>query len=208
MKTYDAKFHRLGNRNYIQGSTLIDHSLDAIESWNLPVPESISATCRTIINQSGQYILIEDSLANNIKEFVTVFKFTTDGESFQVGLKPSSETELKRVPYDEDKIINGSKIINDSEEIQITYTFENNLYQILIALFKKLLNTIYPPQDGGKWIFYQIKCDHRKLSQSKNSILSINIQNILGGKSAQSKILLNNEKVGTLFFTRTQGNNR
>lgn len=205
MKSYDATFHRLGQRNYVQGSTLIDQFILAMEAWKIEPIDRLEASCRSMINEKGRYELLESPTPEELKLYRSTFKAWVKEEKFIVGLKALDEDFDERVSYDEDAMVSKATLNKQEGSISLNYLFQQDLYQYLIALFKKLLNETHPAADGHKWIFYQTKLEHRKLINIQSKQLTIKIKRVLGQQSAQADILIENEKMGNIFFTQYDG---
>ncbi|ETO92866.1 hypothetical protein [Legionella oakridgensis] len=200
---FHSNFVRLGHRNYVQGSTLVQGLIEAIASWNLGALQHLNMACYSMLNEQGCYELIkhEQMDNNNIKKSATVFKIRCNSVEHLVLLNGTQKEVTTVIPYDEEVLISQHTLLPSEKKITYSWNANHPLMMILIALNKALLHEVLASNVHGKWIFY--KCDlNWHALHSETGTLSLQLGNNLGLQSACSNIYLNETKVGNIFFSR------
>tara|TARA_Y100000588_G_C14140514_1_gene875847 strand:+ start:190 stop:834 length:645 start_codon:yes stop_codon:yes gene_type:complete len=201
---YYSNFFRLGQRNYVQGSTLVQGLLEAIKQWNLGSLNQLKVSCHTMLNEQGCYeLLCEDdpNAAQKTKQCATLFNVNCDGVAYFVILNGTQKEVTTSIPYDEASMVSTHQFDSNEKTIRIKWENQCELLKLLIALNKVLLNKLLPSEKHGKWIFY--KCDLNWQSlHAANGILTLQLKGNLGLQSALSNIYLNDNLLGNIFFSR------
>jgi hypothetical protein len=206
--THQSNFTRLGQRNYVQGSTLVQGLLDALDSWQLGKLEQLKIACHTMLNEQGTYELVlnQDAPAmtdEKIKHSSIVFESRCDGHEYVIVLNGNGKEVDVSIPYNEETLVEGYIFQEPKQTIEITWSQKHPLMQMLIALNKVLLDKTLPSNNHGKWIFYKSDLSWAKL-HCQSGRLALKLRATIGLKSALSDIFLDGENLGNIFFTRPE----
>ena len=99
-----------------------------------------------------------------------------------------------RVPYNEENIIKGAEITD--RKIIHNFPQEGNSIQRIVALNKKLLNSVF---EIHGWILSRINL---KISPLRPHKLSLKLTREIGGRSYQSDIYGDGDLLGKIYFSR------
>lgn len=201
---YKSDFHFLGERSYVQGSTLFEEALKAISFWSINKPKRIKLVVRSIFDSQATLTLCKKN--KNSSEFIRSLdayaSFSLNNEDYIVTFKKSSLLVKNRVSYNEQSVTSGAIIDKAGLYIKTRVKSDNHIMRVLIALFKKYLNEFHPSMLHGKWIFFESELDLLSIKSEMPNFLEIAKVVLIGKKSARGKVYLNSIEVGTISFTR------
>lgn len=119
-------------------------------------------------------------------------------ESIKTGwLVETGDAAVKRYDYDEDKLVSDSEINDSEQSIHISEQRSASTIEVIVALTKKLHNTLYPLSDG-KWLVGQLEF-LGPLPISYKSV-GIKVNRVIKGKFAVSSITIDGDDVGSIRF--------
>jgi len=202
LKKYFSKFVRLGNRQYIQGATLIDGCLDAAENWHLGKIRTMKCEFRDLLNEQGVYYLLDSPSKEFSKSFSAMFVVVTDKGSYQIGLNGNSDGNVPKEEYDEEGLVNTAILDELQKTISIFWCESQSYSRMVVALFKKMLNIMYADDHYSDWRFFQSDTDYVSLLAIESGQLEITLKAYIGNQSAKGQISIDGKRVGTIFFTR------
>ncbi len=205
---YNSTFVRLGQRDYVQGSTLVQGLLDALENWQLGRLEQLKIVCHSMLNEQGTYELAinhstSSATNDNIKNSSIVFESRCDGQDYTIVLNGNGEEVDVSIPYDEEQLVSDHSYNESEETIEVSWSQKHPLMQVLIALNKVLLDKTLPSKSHGKWIFYKSELSWADL-HCQSGTLALKLHATIGLKSALSDVFLDGMKLGNIFFTRPE----
>jgi len=203
LKKYFSQFVRLGNRQYIQGSTLIDGCLDAAENWHLGKIRTMKCEFRALLNEQGVYHLLDSPSKEFAKSFSAMFVVVTDKGLYQIGLNGNFDGNVPQEKYDEEGLVNVAILDRLQKTISIFWCQSQSYSRVVVALFKKMLNIMYADDHYSGWIFFQSDTDYVSLLTIETGKLEITLKAYIANQSAKGQISIDGKRVGTIFFTRT-----
>ena len=203
LNKYFSQFVRLGNRQYIQGSTLIDGCLDAVEDWHLGKIRTMKSEFRDMLNEQGAYYLLDNPSKDFAKSFSAMFVVVTDKGLYQIGLNGNADSNVPQEDYDEEGLVNGAIFDKLQKTISIFWSESQSYSRMVVALFKKMLNIMYDDDRYSKWIFFQSDTDYVSLSTIEEGKLEIKLKAYIANRNAKGQIFIDGKRVGTIFFTRS-----
>lgn len=192
-----------GERNYVHGTDIYDSI-----SMYLERQYSIAAVGRLDLwfhrmssHQMEGYILAKNEPLPPRPCVVCKFEIGATVETLYL-----LETELPircRLPYEEERIVERLKLFEDKKEIQLDESLPFSLIQIIVPLNKVLLQNLFHGVEG-KWVFSRLKLD-RPLPASFNSDVIVSFDRGLGVHLTRSRINIDSNYYGEIFFSLVQG---
>lgn len=201
----DVKFDFFEKRKYIHSTQLLYELLKILKEngyykENNEIVKIISSY-RVMANKQGYYI-IDEQYNGNYSTIVTLNVINRTIVAYYV---ESDEPVTNIIPYDEDSFINNYNLNRSEQSAEITINNEENIYNKIVALNKRLLLSILPTENYSSWVVGKFSIDWNVLcSASRNSVLCIKLHNNLDSIFCRSIIYLNNEAVGYIDYARNQ----
>lgn len=204
LKSYDPNFAFLGARRYVQGATLTDGLLAALDNWGIGPVERIQGNFRILLEEQGRYDLLTDSEAQDatLEKYNVLFQIRSTEENILVGLKGRGEPVTKSVPYNEEALISGSVSDAGQRSAAAMLAPGSGFINTLIALNKRLVSTIFPLEGYGQWFLsrYDIFFSRTRIETPRQ--LDVRIIGSIGASNTFSAVELDGESVGTINFSR------
>lgn len=203
-KSYNANFVLLGSRSYIQASSMIHGMFEAVKTWSLGTVDRFQLDVRSLLKEQGRFDLFRDVSEKHYveKQYNAMFRLQCGEDLFWVGLKGRGEPISISEPYDENKLIADGKILTDSKSATLILQPDALIVNIIIALNKKLVNTLFPTSGYGQWFLARYDLDWDKACPAEPAILEIEVVGSIGASNTKSAIRLDGEPVGLIFFSR------
>lgn len=204
LKSYDANFVFLENRSYIHGSSMTHGLFEAIESWSLGPVQRVQVNVRSLLKEQGRYELFRSENGKEYmeKEYNTIVRVQCGKDMYAVGLKGRGEPVTVSEPYDEEALIADCKIIKDSKSATLMLYPDALVINIIIALNKKLVYTLFPSEGYGQWFLVRYDLVWEKIRPIESALLEIKVVANIGASNTNSAIRLGGESVGSIYFSR------
>lgn len=204
LKSYDAKFVFLGQRRYIHGSSMTHKLVEAVEHWSLGSVERVQVNVRSLLKEQGRYDLFHSENGKEYleKEYNTIFRVQCGKDIYAVGLKGRGEPVVVSEPYDEEKLITGCEIIKDYKSATLMLHPDALAINIIIALNKKLVSTLFPSEGYGQWFLARYDLVWEKIRLIESALLEIEVVGNIGASNTNSTIRLGGKPVGSIYFSR------
>ena len=204
LKSYDAKFAFLGQRDYVHGSSMSHGLFEAIESWSLGPVERVQLSVRAPLKEQGRYDLFHsESGKEDVKKvYNAMFRLECGRGVYFVGLKGRKEAISGSEPYDEEKLITDHKILRDSKSATFMLQLDALIINIIIALNKKLVYTLFPTEGYGQWFLVRYDLVWKKMGLVEPALLEIEVVKNIGASNTNSAIRLGGEPIGSIYFSR------
>ncbi len=203
LKSYDATFVFLGQRNYIQGSSMTHGLFEAVENWSLGSVERVQLNVHSLLKEQGRYNLFhsEWEQASVKKEYNAIFRLQCKNNDYLVELKGRGKPVIFSEPYDEEKMIADCEIIKHRKSAALILNPNTLVINAIIALNKKLVNTLFPSEEYSQCSWP----DMIWLGTSgltSPALLGIEVVGNIGASNTNSAIRLAGEPVGSVYFSR------
>jgi hypothetical protein len=192
-------FNLKGDRKYVHGTDIIDfimgllkENIDEIDQFDISFPQVIT-------NQDCQFMLSKCENDINIKSPKCKGKFEFSGDFFYFGLTEQTRHSVANIgSYDENAIVMHS-ILTEQGAILLPNT-GYSFIESLVALTKQYHNK-YQSLSDKKWLFGRLK-----LSRFTHDVqqIEITLQSAITNKLTRSKILVNEQEVGEIYFTASK----
>ena len=204
LNSYDANFVFLEQRRYIHGSSMTHGLLEAIKSWSLGPLERVQVNVRSLLKEQGTYDLFHsESVKVHVeKDYNAVFRLQCSKDVYFVGLRGREEPVAVSEPYDEEALIADCKIIKDSKSATLMLHPDALLINIIIALNKKLVYTLFPSEGYGQWFLARYDLVWEKIRPIESALLEIKVVANIGASNTNSAIRLGGKPIGSIYFSR------
>ena len=204
LKSYDANFVFLENRSYVQGSSMTHGLFEAVKSWSLGPVERVQVNVYSLLKEQGRYDLFHsESGKEHVKnEYNAMFRLQCGRNIYFVGLKGRGKPVVVSEPYDEEKLIAGYEIIKDRKSATLMLHPDALVINIIIALNKKLVYTLFSSEGYGQWFLARYDLDLRKTRLIEPALLEIEVVGNIGATNTNSAIRLDGESIGSIYFSR------
>ncbi|MBC2694684.1 MAG: hypothetical protein HF982_05305 [Desulfobacteraceae bacterium] len=203
-KSYDANFVFLENRSYVHVSSMTHGLFEAVKSWSLGHVERVQVNVHSLLKEQGRYDLFhsESGKEHVKKEYNAIFRLQCGRNVYFVGLQGRGEPVVVSEPYDEKKLIAGCEIIKDRKSATLMLHPDALVINIIIALNKKLVYTLFPSEGYGQWFLARYDLDLRKTRLIEPALLEIEVVGNIGATNTNSAIRLDGESIGSIYFSR------
>jgi hypothetical protein len=195
MENFICKIDKIGfkgERKYLHGTDIFNTLLEGNDSFQ-KINMQFHKSCRNKLIAKS----VSVSEFNEMREkgeICVLFTCILLNKKLLIVLLETEEEVIDRTPYDESKITGGSVI--KGSIITQNKPVEGNFIERVVALNKALL-THYTGENN--WFFSKI--DLAKFPSSYNN-LSLEVVRELGGRIYQSILKSDNNKLGTVYFSK------
>jgi hypothetical protein len=199
MKTVSANFKFKGDRNYIHGTDMYNHTMEQLlKTHKLNTSNRVRLSIHSIASKQCQLILGEPGESfSKPSNLIADLVVETPEENIAAMVVEADQPVTERYPYDEAKIESLCKIIDQQIEIK-----ENSGYtpiEVAVAMNKQLHNHLLPHKDG-KWFFTRIDLD-RPFKKEHSQNLTIILKHNFNDRLTKSELLFRGESIGNIFFS-------
>ena len=188
-----------GSRDYIYGPDLFSEALETLASYlQVTSFEKVDFSSHHMTRE-GLELHVFSSIQEKLED-TSNSKFTciSKEKKFYGYLLSTGQEVVERTPYPEEEIIKQSTLNADQKEIVLNGTTSFKLTDNYTALNKMMHNTLYPGL--GKWIFVRVVYERYSIQNTFNT-LKVRIRKNFANKYTQSILQMDEQKVGTLYFS-------
>lgn len=205
LKSYGANFVFLEQRRYIQGASMTHGLFEAVKSWSLGSVERVQVNVRSLLKEQGRYELFRSEKGEEYlgKEYNAIFRVQCGKDIYTVGLKGCGEPVSASEPYDEGKLIEDCEIIKGRKSATLMLHPDAIVINIIIALNKKLVYTLFPSEGYGQWLLARYDLAWEKICLIDPALLEIEVVGSIGASNTNSAIRLGGEPIGSIYFSRS-----
>jgi hypothetical protein len=199
MLAIPVTFRFRGQRNYVQGSDLLDICLTEV-SARYPLTDDgfVRLTAHRIVDrQCTLYIAEPDSETLHVDGSSVEFSTQSACGLVRAALVPAGEAVTERFAYDEERIEAACMI--EGKSITLNSDTGYTPIEVAIAMNKRLHNTIFPRMDE-RWIFTRIDL-RRPFRAHDAQCMTITLLQNLGSKLSRAAITVAGETIGHIYFS-------
>lgn len=177
---------------------------ESVKSWSLEPVKRLQLNVRTLLKEQGRYDLFCDASEKHSveKEYNAMFRLQCGEDVFFVGLKGRGEPVSVSEPYDEEKLIADCQILKDSKSATFILYTDARAINIIIALNKKLVSTLFPSEGYGQWFLARYDLVWEKIRLIEPALVEIELVGNIGASNTNSAIRLGGEPIGSIYFSR------
>lgn len=186
-----------GDRDYLHGTDMYEALQRAARAAGLPVGvhrlsiHGFARTqCRLALGAPGEALAIPE---NRVAEFSLE---TSAGRALGYMAETGDRVE-GRYPFDEDAI--GARACGEARRIVVDGTPPCAPIEVVVALTKKLHNTVLP-RAQGKWVFTRIELPRALVPQDAGRI-AIELKHNFNDRLTKSGVTSGNEAIGHIYFS-------
>jgi len=199
MNTISANFKFKGDRNYIHGTDMYNHTLkQLVKAHEFNTSNRVRFSIHSIASRQCQLILGEPgesfSKPNNL---IADLVIETPEGPIAAMVVETDQPVTERYPYDEAKIESLCEITD--QQIEIKGNSGYTPIEVAVAMNKQLHNHLLPHKDG-KWFFTRIDLD-RLLKKEHSENLTIVFKHNFNNRLTKSELLFRGESIGNIFFS-------
>ena len=148
------------------------------------------------------YYIIDEVYSGSYNAIFTIQTVDRKITAYYIG---NDEPVVNRVPYDEIHIIDGYSIDIDNKIADVKICRDDNLYNVIIALGKRLLLSAFNSEDYSSWKVGKFVVNWQELhNQPIGKILSFRVTNNIDDEYLQSKIYIDDKLIGILENARSK----
>ena len=131
-----------------------------------------------------------------------MFRLQCNSYVYFVELKGREEPVTASQPYDEEKLIADCEIIKHQKSATLIFHPNALIINAIIALNKKLVNTLYPSEGYGQWFLARYDLAWEKMNLTEPAFLEIEVVGNIGASNTNSAIRLVGDPIGSMYFSR------
>jgi hypothetical protein len=199
MLSIPIHFRYRGQRNYVQGSDLLDACIKEVDARHpLASDGFVRLAAHQIVNRQCTLYMTEPGAdAHRVEEAYVDFSAQTVDGVVRAFLVPSGEPVSERFPYEEEKIEAACRM--EGSQIVLASNTGYSPIEVAIAMNKRLHNTIFPLA-SERWIFTRIDLNRPFHAQDAQR-MRINFLQKLGVKLSRSTIVVGELTIGHIYFS-------
>jgi len=198
-KEINIDFKFKGNREYIQGPDIYDSVIKYLKEAFYKEIENIDMTFHKTASTNLSGFLVDEKDTIEIKDYIVIFKFKSQGIDYILGLKENEENITERVEYPEEKIIELTELLLEEKSIVLGREIEFSGIEKIVSLNKALLQNLYPDVKG-KWYFTRLQISE-PISNQKDDKYKIILLRNMNFQLTKSSIEINGKQIGYIYFT-------
>lgn len=186
-----------GGRSYIRGADIFTALIEMVsERWEIIGRCELAfrkLPCRTLEVFIGEF----PNIATPPEMVVADFSFCCAGAIITGWLSEVGVPVTKRVPFDEERLVAGSRIVG-----QTIFCIDPPRclpVDLAVALTKSLHNNLRP-QQNGRWIFTRLDLA-RPFRADDVMAMSISLERELGRRITRSNIQASGKSFGSIYFS-------
>ncbi len=188
-----------GDRDYVHGSDIYNSVTKYLEEkYSTGIGRSdLSIHRLSIHNMVGQ--VLENSGQAVPTESSVVFQFEVSGRVLALFMLETDAVVQCRYEYDEDSVTQLSRVEHDHHSISVRNQTPYTPIEIIIALNKKLMQTVFAAENG-KWLFTRLSLK-RRLPTNSDRLFVITHLGGHGPRLTRSSIDLDGVDYGEIYFS-------
>ncbi|MGE4500919.1 MAG: hypothetical protein AB7C96_11280 [Hydrogenovibrio sp.] len=182
-----------GARQYVQGPDIVATLLKTMADKSLTqIDLKFNGITKTNLD------LIEGQDSDQAKVNI---RWLEQGQEKQYQLVENDEPIDCRYEYNEDLIIEKTTLNLEAQTIHLNESTGFTLCENFVAMNKHLLQQLFP-DEVGKWYFTRL--EQTRLIDD-NALISVKLIKNFNFRLTKSDILLNDEVIGSVYFTMVRG---
>lgn len=192
MKT-ELKFK--GSRKYLHSTDFYTWFSTAVCNTNQIVTKLVF---KQLIHRQCQVLLgqVQDVAEKDIVGTVELFDKNTQEKTRGLIVETNTSVD-ESYPFDEDKLVKDVEIISSQQQATAFYRNDCTTVELVVALTKKLHNTLFS-LNKGKWLVGQLNfCDELPIVYES---LSIKTTRMMQNKFSINDVIIDGKRFGTVQF--------
>lgn len=190
-----------GSRDYVHGTDMFNKIIELKkERFNGVEFIDIDMTVRSIASTNmnmfeSQSFHIDPSTPINAN-----FSINANGNRIDVLLVENGDAINCKYEYNEEEIEHAAVVQIEEKIITLSNFSKYTLIEKIVALNKKLLNSLFP-NHGGKWYFTKIKLREMNLNTPISATIKLSFKKNMDFKITDTVIMVNDKQIGNIYFS-------
>ena len=190
-----------GARDYVHGTDMFNKIIELNkEHFNGAEFIDIDMTVRSIARTNMN--MIESQSFNNDPSIPinANFSINANGNRIDVLLVENGDAINCKYEYNEGEVENAAIVQIEEKTITLINFSKYTLIEKIVALNKKLLNSLFP-NHGGKWYFTKIKLRELNLNTPISATIKLVFKKNMDFKITDTVIMVNDKHIGNIYFS-------
>ena len=190
-----------GSRDYVHGTDMFNKIIELNkERFNGAEFIDIDMTVRSIA-RTNMNMFESQSFNNNPSMPINAnFSINSNGNRIDVLLVENGDAINCKYEYNEEELEHAAVVQIEEKIITLSNFSKYTLIEKIVALNKKLLNSLFP-NHGGKWYFAKIKLRELNLNTPVSATIKLVFKKNLDFKLTDTIIYVEGEQVGNIYFS-------
>lgn len=190
-----------GSRDYVHGTDMFNKIIELNkERFNGAEFIDIDMTVRSIARTNMDLFESQSFNSNPSIPINANFSINVNGTKIMLLLVENGDTIQCKYDYYEDEIETAADVDIEEKTILLTNFVKYSLIEKLVALNKKLLNSLFP-NHGGKWYFTKIKLRDLDLNTPDSATIKLVFKKNVDFKITDTIIVVNDKPIGNIYFS-------
>ena len=204
VKSDDVVFKFVGDRNYVQATTLIHSLVEILLSWGYEGVRHVNGTFHKSVAENGRFDLldVQDIKGLSRAGYLSVFSVTTYDRNLIVGLRGNGVPILRRIADDEEMIVQGHEVNIDEKWAAAQMKPNRRLLNGVTTLNKKLHAVLFESTGFGQWFLAKCDVDWQQPELARACELKLTLKGKIGSIGTKTRIEVDSEKRGYIYFAR------
>ena len=190
-----------GSRDYVHGTDMFNKIIELNkERFNGADFIDIDMNVRSIARTNMNMFELQSFNNDSSKPVNASFSINVNENRTNVLLVENGEAIYCRYEYNEEEIEDVAVVDIEEKSIILSNFSEHTLIEKIVAVNKKLLNSLFP-NHGGKWYFTKIKLRGLNLNTPVSATIKLVFKKNLDFKLTDTIIFVEGEQVGNIYFS-------
>ncbi|WP_422420016.1 hypothetical protein [Pseudomonas sp. GZD-222] len=205
MERYMLKVGFKGEREYIQGPDIFNHTMQIIRQKHLG---EICDVEFLIQRMATSHLQLEIEPAENARKAdaadIAIIKLAVGNERLQARITAAPGVPEQRTPYDESVVTSYCQIDSDARSIQLTDDRSDyNSIEKLVSMNKALHLAVLEKPAGTQWVFCRWDSPSWPLPEALTCATVI-LRQTLGTRLTRADVMLDDHRLGQIYFSAKQ----
>ncbi len=190
-----------GSRDYVHGTDMFNKIIELKkERFNGVEFIDIDMTVRSI-SSTNMNMFESQSFHNDPSTPINAnFSINANGNRIDVLLVENGDAINCKYEYNEEEIEHAAVLQIEEKIITLSNFSKYTLIEKIVALNKKLLNSLFP-NHGGKWYFTKIKLREMNLNTPISATIKLSFKKNMDFKITDTVIMVNDKQIGNIYFS-------
>jgi len=202
MERYLLKIGFKGERNYIQGTEMLDQAMHIIRQNGVIEIRDLEFIIQRMATHHLQLEIERAEGARKVgNDDVAVIKFTAGEERLLARIMAAPGTPQDRVPYDESLVTRYCQINSANRSIRLAEDCSgHSSIERLVSMNKALHLAVLEKPADTQWVFCRWDSPSWPLPEDLNHATII-VRQTLGSRLTRADVMLNDGQLGQIYFS-------
>ncbi|GEM_PF-1285785 len=191
-----------GSRTYLQSSQLIDELGRILPHFSQEECHSLNVKFRSFLRSQGEFYLLDKDRVEQAHQ--GIFTLRTDGGKITLGLRETDIPVASRIDDDEKQLMEPCEILPNEKTGRINEYDPKRFFAVTVALNKRLIQELSPPEKGQAWILAALDMDNPFAQADCKPEIQCRVISVIANKMIKTQLLMNGVKAGSTVFTKVE----